>query len=299
MTTISLRKRIRDTRAATGIGWDIIEQDYVLSWVLFGISRLEKLQETLVFKGGTALKKCYFGDYRFSQDLDFSVCGDYPRGDDLLELITRACTLASEAAEDLAFTCKRYPEKSPHPEEQEAFDIRARLPWHRDFSTSVKVEVTTREVILLEPEKRAILHEYGEQLDSSILVYKVEEIIAEKIRAILQFAKKLHERGWGRSRVRDYYDLWRILSEYGPQIDTTSIPQLVEKKCVSKGVVFHSVEDLFQDRLMEYLNEWNHWLAPIVPNVPDKDVVIRELKEQLHRVFENKSDNSLIYKNKT
>ena len=33
---------------------------------------LYKLKETMIFKGGTALKKCYFGDYRFSQDLDFS-----------------------------------------------------------------------------------------------------------------------------------------------------------------------------------------------------------------------------------
>lgn len=249
MNTLSLRKRIRDTRASTGIGWDIIEQDYVLSWVLFGISRLEKLQETLVFKGGTALKKCYFGNYRFSQDLDFSVRGEYPRGDDLLALMMQACALATHAAEDVTFTCKRYPETNPHPEEQEAFDIRARLPWHKDFNTSVKVEVTTREILLLEPEKRIILHEYGEELNSSILVYKVEEIIAEKIRAILQFAKKLHERGWGRSRVRDYYDLWRIFGEYGQLIDTDSLPMLVKKKCESKNVTLHSVDVLFQDRL--------------------------------------------------
>ncbi len=297
MKAISLRKRIRDTRTSTGIGWDIIEQDYVLTWVLFGISRLEKLQETLIFKGGTALKKCYFGNYRFSQDLDFSVRGDYPCGDDLLELMIKACDIATQSAEDVAFTCKRYPEKSPHPEEQEAFDIRARLPWHKDFNTSVKVEVTTHEIILLEPEKRVILHEYGEHLNASIFVYKVEEIIAEKIRAILQFAKKLHERGWGRSRVRDYYDLWRILQEYGQQIDTASLPLLVKKKCESKNVMLHSVEDLFQDRLMEYLNEWDHWLTPIVPDVPERDVVIKELKQQLYKIFE--SDNEGVRVNRT
>ncbi len=27
----------------------------------------------LAFKGGTALKRCYFGDYRFSEDLDFTL----------------------------------------------------------------------------------------------------------------------------------------------------------------------------------------------------------------------------------
>lgn len=285
MDRVSLRKQIRDTRTQTGIGWDIIEQDYVLSWVLFGVSRIEKLKSTLIFKGGTALKKCYFGDYRFSQDLDFSVQGKHPHGDDLLELITQACSIAAHHVEEITFQCKRYPEQNPHPEEQEAFDIRARLPWHRDFATTVKVEVTTREVVLLEPIELPILHEYNEQLNGSVLVYRVEEIIAEKIRAILQFAKKLHERGWGRSRVRDYYDLWRILQEYGDTIDKILLPELVKKKCESKNVSFHCVDDLFQDRLMEYLREWEQWLSPIVPNVPERDKVIQELKLQLQAIF--------------
>ncbi|WPU92478.1 hypothetical protein SNE25_24425 [Mucilaginibacter sabulilitoris] len=41
-----------------------IEKDYVLTWVLIGVSKNEKLRNGLVFKGGTVLKKCYFEDYR-------------------------------------------------------------------------------------------------------------------------------------------------------------------------------------------------------------------------------------------
>lgn len=220
MDTQNLRKQIRQIRSATGIGWEIIEQDYILSWVLYGISSIDQLKSTLVFKGGTALKKCYFGNYRFSQDLDFSVQGEYPSGDMLFKLINEACEIAQASADDVQFQCKKYPEQSPHPEAQEAFVIHARLPWQRDFNTSVKVEVTTRELVILPPQELPILHEYNEELNGTVLVYRVEEIIAEKIRAILQFAKKLHERGWGRSRVRDYYDLWRI--------------KRVSRRCVSK-----------------------------------------------------------------
>ncbi|MCL2435714.1 MAG: nucleotidyl transferase AbiEii/AbiGii toxin family protein [Lentimicrobiaceae bacterium] len=50
-----------------------IEKDYVLSWILFGISKHEQLSKTIVFKGGTVLKKAYFEDYRFSEDLDFTL----------------------------------------------------------------------------------------------------------------------------------------------------------------------------------------------------------------------------------
>jgi len=31
------------------------------------------LRERLAFKGGTALRRCWFENYRFSEDLDFSL----------------------------------------------------------------------------------------------------------------------------------------------------------------------------------------------------------------------------------
>lgn len=239
----------------------------------------------MIFKGGTALKKCYFGDYRFSQDLDFSVQGAYPQGQELLDLISQACVVGSKTLEDIEFRCSRFPEQEPHPEEQEAFVIQAKLPWQRDYATSVKVEVTTRELVLLKPEEKSIIHAYKEELDGAILSYRLEEIIAEKIRAILQFSKKLHERGWGRSRVRDYYDLWRILREYGNQIDLAILPNLVQKKCKIKDVTFESVDNLFNERLIQHLIEWEKWLSPILPIIPDKKLVLSELKEQLEQIF--------------
>ena len=50
----------------------VLERDYCLSWFLVGLAS-STLRHRLAFKGGTALKKCYFGDYRFSEDLDFSL----------------------------------------------------------------------------------------------------------------------------------------------------------------------------------------------------------------------------------
>ncbi len=50
-----------------------IEKDYVLSWMLKGISQHPDLSKEIVFKGGTVLKKIYFENYRFSEDLDFTL----------------------------------------------------------------------------------------------------------------------------------------------------------------------------------------------------------------------------------
>jgi len=50
----------------------VLERDYCLSWFLVGLSR-SLLRDTLAFKGGTAIKKCFIPDYRFSEDLDFTL----------------------------------------------------------------------------------------------------------------------------------------------------------------------------------------------------------------------------------
>jgi predicted nucleotidyltransferase component of viral defense system len=64
---------IQQKANAVGVRDQQIEKDYILSWILFGISKHEHLSKTIVFKGGTVLKKVYFEDYRFSEDLDFTL----------------------------------------------------------------------------------------------------------------------------------------------------------------------------------------------------------------------------------
>ena len=48
---------IQQKARAVGVRDQQIEKDYILSWILFGISKHENLSETIVFNGGTVLKK--------------------------------------------------------------------------------------------------------------------------------------------------------------------------------------------------------------------------------------------------
>lgn len=50
-----------------------IEKDYILNWLLDGIANSSIFNDKWIFKGGTCLKKCYFEEYRFSEDLDFTI----------------------------------------------------------------------------------------------------------------------------------------------------------------------------------------------------------------------------------
>lgn len=64
-----IQKKAREV----GVRDQQIEKDYILSWILQGIAQHEPLSTSIVFKGGTVLKKVYFEDYRFSEDLDFTL----------------------------------------------------------------------------------------------------------------------------------------------------------------------------------------------------------------------------------
>jgi predicted nucleotidyltransferase component of viral defense system len=283
-----LRGRLEEARVRLGVPWEVLERDYLLSWILAGIGRVPELRGALIFKGGTALKKCYFGDYRFSEDLDFSAIAGSPTGEAAQRAMRDACEAASTLLDEYApveIVCERYVEKSPHPGGQEAFSVRARFPWHRQPQARVMVEITMDEQILRQTAARAIIHEYGEPLTASIDVYSLEEIVAEKLRGILQHAKTLDERGWSRSCARDYYDLWRILGFYRGQMALDGFSSFLAAKCAIRQVAFESVDDFFQPVMLAHVRTtWNQWLGRLVVELPAYETVIADLRPQIEQL---------------
>lgn len=139
------------------------------------------------------------------------------------------------------------------------------------------VEVTTQATILLSPDQRSIIHDYGDNIDGKIKVYRLEEI-----RALLQFAKKLHERGWGRSR--DQYDIWSILTSYAAELDHSILHDLTSKKCASKDIKFTSFLDVFSEPLLSNTNkEWDIWIGIVNATQRQKEQIFEELKSTLQK----------------
>ena len=112
---------------------DVIEKDYAQSYVLAGLMSQPALKETLVFKGGTSLKKMFFGSYRFSEDLDFSVIQAVNR-EELEEIVLEAIDETRKLLEpygQFSVEMKRLRETSPHPRGHDAFNILVSYPWYR------------------------------------------------------------------------------------------------------------------------------------------------------------------------
>ncbi|MEQ8189875.1 MAG: nucleotidyl transferase AbiEii/AbiGii toxin family protein [Candidatus Eremiobacterota bacterium] len=279
-----LQNKIKEAVRLHKVNQTVVEKDYALSYVLAGISSVPVLSETLVFKGGTALKKLFFGNYRFSEDLDFTAL-KAPEGDELERNLNLALTETLKMLSEYGpFIAKlfRYHEKEPHPEGQEAFIIRLKYPWHPEPLCKIKIEITHKELLLLKPEKRNLIHDYEESLKVTLLSYSIEEIITEKMRTILQTHQNLLKRGWTRPRARDYYDLWHLLKEFNSTINKNIIPEILKKKCEYKKVYYTNIEDFFPPALIsEVERNWEQNLRSFVSELPSCNLVLSELHEKL------------------
>lgn len=117
-------------------------------------------------------------------------------------------------------------------------------------------------------------------------MYTLEEIVAEKLRAILQHIKILQERGWSRSRARDYYDLWRILGKYRAHLDLSNFSSFLQDKCSIRNVTFDGPNDFFHEPMLNYVKKtWDQWLGPLVPNLTDFETMIGELRPQIETLI--------------
>lgn len=270
---------LQQKASETKTGLWIIEKDYAISYLLSAIFKVPLLKQFLVLKGGTALRKAYFNNFRFSEDLDFS---SHPKSNaaEIRESISIAVNIMQQDLQERGhFLIQSEPLtlQEPHPRKQIAHTIRVQFPYHREPLCRLKIEITIDEPLLLTAAIKPILHEYDEALETKINVYPLTEIVSEKYRALIQSLARLQDKGWGANRVcRDYYDLWWILKKV--DLSTQNIPFLVKQKCTMLNVNYESKEKFFDELLINVAKtEWEKLLIPFIPHPTPFEIVSQEL----------------------
>ena len=87
-----------------------------------------------------------------------------------------------------------------------------------------------------------------------------------------------------RSRIRDYYDSWRLL-KIGVVDD--SVKELFLKKCEGKDIIYQDVDIFFPDDLMETLEPYLDTLTRLTAEpLPPLRQMIDELRKNLEKKFE-------------
>src|SRR5438034_8093124 len=134
---------------------DVLERDYCLAWFLSALAESD-LKTVLAFKGGTALKRCYFRDYRFSEDLDFTLVEEFSL-DDILHRLGHVYEVIREHS-GIAFTFDRG-DRHKHANTYTFYlKYAGPLPAEND----VKVDITIREHLAFPIQHRPVLRGYDE-----------------------------------------------------------------------------------------------------------------------------------------
>ncbi len=232
----------------------MVEKDYVLGWVLFGVC-----QETeLVFKGGTALAKVYFPEtWRLSEDLDF--VSSPGKWDDIADSIPRAL---SAAAEQSGIELRV---KSQHANPSYLqFKIQYAGPLGKNW---LKIDVTP-EAPVDHVQSLPLSRTFSDYPDFTVRVESLEEIMAQKLRALVE-----------RKKVRDYYDVWRMCQL---KVNRKRVAALFAKKLAIKGIAFGGLPDIFPPDIEGVLSGyWQKELGRLVHPVPEMSVVLSELRGAL------------------
>lgn len=248
----------------------ILERDYCIAWFLVGLS-INPFREHLVFKGGTALKRCYFGDYRFSEDLDFTLVEEVPFAEILNELNRVFADVRRRSGVVLRYSREdRYDHANTY-----AFYLGYEGPLPGG-GKEIKVDITIRELIVSAPVFRRVLRFYEEYADlpenAEIKVYTLDEIATEKIMAVTDAA---------RNEPRDLYDLW-FLTE-GHHVDLTDLRDGLDRKLASKGRRLQGLGDALMRKEGRLRREWDRRLSGQINRLPLFDEVFRATRRSLRQ----------------
>ena len=270
------KKEIVDEADIFNLNPHIIEKDFVLGWLLWGIYRHKDLARNWIFKGGTCLRKCYVETYRFSEDLDFTVVD---RNSFNISFLRRVFSQISEQVfEESGIEL---------PPDYQTFEIynnphggqscQGRIGYLGPISPRgrsmprIKIDLTPDEIIVLPPVQSQVFHPYSDKgkIGHSALTYDYQELFAEKVRALFE-----------RARPRDLYDIIFLFRNNEMRPAASLLYEVLREKCNYKGfdIPGFSQLELFKPTIE---SQWSRMLENQLPVVPRSELFWGMLPEFL------------------
>lgn len=244
----------------------ILEKDYVLTEVLKALSQVPTLNQVLIFKGGTALRKIFFLHWRYSEDLDFSVKHNMAKEE--LRQALQAWYGQVEQASGIPLTTKMLHKPDGYAR------VRTQFLGPLSHPGMIYMDLTFDELLCLDPEYRSLLTAPFTSDQRELLVYPLEELLAEKMRSLIE-----------RGKSRDYYDVWRLLKEHAPQLDFRVVGTVLAEKVSHKGICIGAMKDFLPKDPRQLKHYWTKNLGQQVSPLPSLEEMLEELRDMLDRLI--------------
>ncbi len=250
------RKELESDARSLGFNAYQAEKDYLQHALLAAIYSASTGE--FVFKGGTALQKAYGLD-RFSEDLDFTFASKAEGAAGLVEKAVGEFNSFTEAKIS----------KRKEQDGSRAFSLKAKGPLYDGTERSIQtilLELSLRENVLKTPSAKRIVPPYSDLRPYVALCMELDELLAEKIRAIMT-----------RDKARDVYDAWFLLGK-----NAVFSKENADAKLAYYGKKFEFAG--FENAIRGKKRIWDTELKVLLKKVPDfsetSDEVLRSLGEQ-------------------
>jgi len=250
--------QIQRLASIKGMPEDVIEKDYFIEILLFYLSSAESFRQKFIFRGGTALKKIYFPEYRFSEDLDFIV--------DEKEILADAEKLIDEIIVMISADYPFKPSKTSNIKNDRlqifiSYDVVPELKTVKELKIDILKDVFSPSSI-----EKEILFTYPDFRDkkNTLNTYTLEAVVVDKISRIMDVDKE----------VRDIFDLWFLL-----KLDYLNIFILKDELKRRLGFKMHYPNLIDEIKSRAYKQSWEIRLEKQVAGLPAYENVVSELQE--------------------
>ncbi len=252
---------------------DVIEKDYAIGWLLWGIGSEPALNDSWVFKGGTSIRKCYMETWRFTDDIEFAV---QPGGPVDPEIFGPAIDrIIRKVRDESGIDFLAVPSKYRHFHRFKSVQGRVyyRGPRNAPTALRIKLDISGSEKAALPTVIRPISHGYGDSLPDPALIrcLALAEVFAEKIRA-------MSERGW----PGDLYDIVLLYRRRYPGLAPDAIKTVLEEKSRVDKIPCPTVGSIQNPyRWDELYHDWGTILGYQVQSPPP----FKEFWEEVPNIF--------------
>lgn len=198
-----------------------VEQDLILSRILCELYSESDIAENLLFRGGTALHKLYF-----------SIAGRYSEDIDLVQIQARPIGILIDTIRNKLDPWLDVPKRKAGGGKftlYYRFDTSSDIPAQR----KIKIEINTREhftVLGISKKEFNVNSSWFKSGNNMVSTYKLEELIATKLRALYQ-----------RKKGRDLFDIWLALQQY-PNLKIKNIVKCFKEYTKFEGIKINRKE---------------------------------------------------------
>jgi len=187
---------------------------------------LSKYRDNFILKGGMLVASIVGVDMRATMDIDTTVKALPLNEEAVQRIIDEICTISVE--DNVSFRIKSTKTI------MEDFDypgIRVMLEATLDrMRQPIKIDISTDDVIT----PKAVEYDYKlmfEERTISVLTYNKETLLAEKMQTIIN-------RSIANTRMRDFYDVYSIMSFYGEQVEKQVLFDAFSATCQKRETIF-------------------------------------------------------------